>query len=135
MCPKDKKATHNVKPYGTREWRASTRRECPLLWARRWVTLCNAQGVVSSLQGGGGDSDFSEADRDAMEARADFWSAPREKCRHHVMPREQLYVSTEPSFPIPLKYIDVVRQTKTTMDNLEESNIDDLWNIDGHRIL
>ena len=36
--------------------------------------------------------------------------------RHHVVPREQLYVPKESSFPIPLKYIDVVRQTKTYLD-------------------
>ena len=55
--------------------------------------------------------------------------------RHHVMPREHLYLPKESSFPILLKFIDVVRQTKTNLDTLEESSIDDLWNVDGVRIL
>ena len=37
----------------------------------------------------------------------------------------------ERSFPIPLKYIDVVRRTNTTLDELLESRIDDNWNVDG----
>ena len=60
-----------------------------------------------------------------------FWAT----CRHHVMPREQLCVPKESSFPTPSKYIDVVRHTKTNLDNLEESSIDDLWNNDGLGIL
>ena len=43
---RDKKVTHNVTPHATRESRASTRRQYPLLWARRSATLCSAQGVT-----------------------------------------------------------------------------------------
>ena len=39
------------------------------------------------------------------------------------------------SFPIPLKYIDVVRRTNTTLDVLLESRTDDYWNVDGDRML
>ena len=57
---------------------------------------------VDSLQEEGGVADISEADRDAMEAREAFWSMSGDSiCRHHVMPREQLYVPKESSFPIP----------------------------------
>ena len=37
----------------------------------------------------------------------------------------------EDPFPIPLKYIDVVRRTKTTVDVLLDSRIADHWNVDG----
>ena len=39
---------------------------------------------------------------------------------HHVVPREQLYVPIELSFPNTSKYIDVAKQTKTNLDNLGE---------------
>ena len=57
---------------------------------------------VDSLQEEGGVADISEADRDAMEAREDFWSMSGDPVyRHHVTPRGQLYVPKDSSFPIP----------------------------------
>ena len=44
------------------------------------------------------------------------------------MPREE-------SFPFPLKYIDVTRNTHTSLDVLLEKHIDDYWNVDGDREL
>ena len=41
----------------------------------------------------------------------------------------------EESFPIPLKYIDVIRSTHTDLDVAEEKRIDDYWNVDGSRNL
>ena len=38
-------------------------------------------------------------------------------------------------FPRPLKYIDVNRQTKTSIDVLHEATIDDYWNFDGDNSL
>ena len=55
--------------------------------------------------------------------------------RDHFVPREQFYVQRESSFPIALKFIHVARQTKTNLNILEESIIDDRWNSDEHRIL
>ena len=56
--------------------------------------------------------------RDGVKKR--FWSKARDYIfRHHVAPRGQLYVPRESSLSIPLKYIDVNRQTKTNLDNLE----------------
>ena len=40
--------------------------------------------------------------------------------RHHVELRVKLHVPTEESFPIPLKYIDVIRTTDTTSDVMLE---------------
>ena len=53
--------------------------------------------------------------------------------RHHVEPRVKLYSPREESFPIPLKYIDGSRTTHTNLDVMQESRIDDFWNIDGSR--
>ena len=72
-----------------------------------------------SLQEEGGVADFSEADRDAMEVMEDFWSMSGENIyRHNVTPREQLYVPKDSSFPIPSKYIDVVRETKSNVGDV-----------------
>ena len=53
--------------------------------------------------------------------------------RHHVEPRVKLYSPREESFRIPPKYIDVSRTTRTNLDVMQESRIDDYWNIDGSR--
>ena len=73
---------------------------------------------------------------DAGEARNDFWSMSGNFIyRHHVEPRVKLYSPREASFPIPLKYIDVSRTTRTILDVMQERRIDDYWNIDGSRNL
>ena len=50
-------------------------------------------------------------------------------------PRVKLYSPKEESFPTPQKYIDVSRTTQTNLDVLQESRIDDYWNINGARDL
>ena len=55
--------------------------------------------------------------------------------RHQVEPGVKLYWAREESFPIPLKYIDVSRTTRTNLDVKQERRIDDYWNIDGSREL
>ena len=66
----------------------------------------------------------------------DFWSISGDfTYHHHVEPRVKLHTPREESFPIPLKYIDVTRVTHTTLDVLQESRIDDYWDIDGLRDL
>ena len=45
------------------------------------------------------------------------------------------HCAEEESFPIPLRYIDLIRRTRTTLDVLQESRIDDAWNVDGGREL
>ena len=73
---------------------------------------------------------------DAGEAINDFWSMSGNcKNRHHVEPRVKLYSPREESFPIPLKYIDISRTTRTNLDVKQEKCIDDYWNIDGSRDL
>ena len=73
---------------------------------------------------------------DEGEAIKDFWSMSGSFIyRHHVEPRVKLYSPREESFPIPLKYIDVSRTTRTNLDVKQERRIDDYWNIDGSRDL
>ena len=73
---------------------------------------------------------------DAGEAINDFWSMSGNFIyRHHVEPRVKLYSPREESFPIPLKYVDVSRTTRTNLDVMQESRTDDNWNIDGSRDL
>ena len=54
---------------------------------------------------------------------------------HFRLPVKRLTTFGQESFPIPLKYIDVSRTTHTNLDVLQESRIDDNWNIDGSRDL
>ena len=73
---------------------------------------------------------------DASEAINDFRSMSGNYIyRHHVEPRVKLCSPREESFPIPLKYIDVSRTTHTNLDVMQESRIDDYWNIDRSRDL
>ena len=70
------------------------------------------------------------------EAKCDFWSIPEDfSYRHHVEPRVKLFMSRDESFPIPLKYIDVARNTCTSLDVMLEKSMDDYWNVDGDREL
>ena len=66
----------------------------------------------------------------------DFWSMSGNFIyRHHVEPRVKLCSPREESFPLPLKYIDVSRTTRTNLDVMQERRIDDYWNFDGSRDL
>ena len=47
--------------------------------------------------------------------------------RHHSVPRMRLYVPTEADCPVPLDYLDVVRETTTDLDRLDEVKIVDFW--------
>ena len=74
-----------------------------------------------------GESDGSpplDALTDDREARNDFW----------IVITSSLELKKE-IFPIPLRYIDVIRRTHTTLDVLQESQIDDYWNFHCDRNL
>ena len=74
--------------------------------------------------------------KDDAEAGKDFWSIEGDFIyRHHIEPRVQLYVPQEETFLILLKHIDVTRVTCTNLDVLQESRIDDYWNVDVDRSL
>ena len=55
------------------------------------------------------------------------------KNRNHVAPRTKLFVPKD-DFPIPRNYIDVQRQTNTSLDVLHEATIGDYWNMDGDKV-
>ena len=77
-----------------------------------------------------------DSTQDDAEAENDFKSIAGDFIyRHHVEPRVELYMPKEESFPIPLKYIDVDRNTSVSLDVTLETNIDDYWNVDGDRDL
>ena len=74
-------------------------------------------------------SQTADTKKDA-EACNDFWSIEGDVTkRHHVEHRVQLCVSKEETFPISLKSIDVTSTTLTHLDVLQESRIDDHWNV------
>ena len=52
--------------------------------------------------------------------------------RHHIESGVQVFVPEE-TFPIPLKYIDVMRSTHTDLDVIQEKRINDYWNVDENR--
>ena len=58
-----------------------------------------------------------DSTRDDAEAENDFWSIAGDFIyRHHVESRAKLHVPREESFPIQLKYTDVTRTTRTSLD-------------------
>ena len=71
----------------------------------------------------------SEASRPINEADPDYWTVSGDMLtRHHVRERTQLYQPSElDGCPIPLKYIDVTRETRTSLDVAEEAQIRDIW--------
>ena len=63
-------------------------------------------------------SQQDDSTRDDTEAKYDFWPITGDFIyRHHVEPRVKLYVPKEESFSIPVKYIDVSRHTRTSLDD------------------
>ena len=94
------------------------------------------QDILGDSEGSSPTTHFQDSFPDAGEARDDFWPISGDfMFRHHVEPRVKLYTPKEESFPIPLIFFDVTRVTHTTLDVLQESRIDDYWDIDGARDL
>ena len=95
------------------------------------------RGEEQDILRGESEGSSSTSRRDSSwydgEAKDDFWSISGIFYRHHVEPRVKLYVLTEGSFPIPLKYIEVTRTADTTFDVMSEKHMDDYWNVDGDR--
>ena len=98
---------------------------------RRGVTLCNAQGVtlcekkaelltflklIATLWKQG-----KVSGRCLVKFFVITTQHPENSCRYRKSHHSQ--------------FLEVVRQTKTNLDNSEESILEDLWNIDEHNIL
>ena len=81
----------------------------------RGVTLCSAQGVTLRKQW----ADLADVSDATMEVREDPWTMSDEFIyRHRDVAREPLQLPKELSLTTPSKYLQVVRQTIT---NLEET--------------
>ena len=115
-------------PGGDQELRTSTLiRERPIRGESHVDFLGESEGSLPQPQ---------DSLPDACEAINDFWSMSGNFIyRHHVELRVKLDSPREESIPVPLKYIDVSRTTHTNLDVMQESRIDDYWNIDGSRDL
>ena len=75
-----------------------------------------------------------DSTRDDEEAENDFWTFTGEFIyRRHFVPRVKLYMPPEETYLVPLKYIDVTRNTRTSLDVLLEKSIGDFSNVDGDR--
>ena len=55
-------------------------------------------------------------------------------CRHHVIPRDEVFVPKESPFPIPLTHVDATGQKQTNFDVLKETCLDNAWNVDKDRV-
>ena len=75
----------------------------------------------------------SDEEEQQEEEDKDFWSFNGEVliC-HHIRPRSTLFVPTDETCPIPIKWIDVMRYTTTDLENDKEKRILDCWNIKGN---
>ena len=73
---------------------------------------------------------------DAGEAVNDFWSCQETSHTAITFNPESNFTRREKNHsPIPLKHIDVSRTTRTNLDVMQESLIDEYWNVDGSRDL
>ena len=58
----------------------------------------------------------------------DFWTVNSSFItRHHKRPRFEKYVPTEGDCPMPLKWLDVMRFTSTSLPEAGMRSIDDYW--------
>ena len=99
--------------------------------------VCKAGGDFrQSCQQKSSEEGEARDSRPDVEARQDFWSifVGDYICRNHVAPTTKLFVP-EDDFPILLNHVDIQRQTKTSIDVLQEATIDDNWNTDGDKSL
>ena len=89
--------------------------------------------LTDNLQGESDGSQTLDTMTDDREARNDFWSVEGNHIyRRHVEPRVKLHVPKDEKILIPLRCIDGVRTTHTTLDVLQEGRMDDHWNIDAN---
>ena len=72
---------------------------------------------------------------DAGEAINDFWSMSGNFIYAITLNPESNFTRREKNLSLFMKYIDVSRTTHTNLDVMQESRIDDYWNIDGPRDL
>lgn len=76
-----------------------------------------------------------EENEEANESK-DAWATQGSFiCRNHQSSRNCSCARKEENFPIPLKYIEVMRQVKTSIGTVAECTISDQWTRDGQSSL
>jgi len=84
----------------------------------------------------GQPSDSGNAEHPDIVAEADTWIMSGDTViRKHDTPRTTLFVPQEADCPIPLKYIDILRTTETSISERAEAEIRDFWTAAGARTL
>ena len=64
------------------------------------------------------------------ESTQDYWTMQGDLLiRHHRQLRSEMFVPTDDNTPIPVKYLDVMRQTKTSLESPSEKIISDYWTV------
>ena len=72
----------------------------------------------------------SEVRPEPQQSAEDYWTLQGDMLiRHHRRQRLSLFVPDDQNLPIPLKYIDVTRQTETSLESPSEKFINDYWNV------
>ena len=73
------------------------------------------------------DSEIEDGDQQECSTK-DSWPLSGDLIyRHREEPRLKLYGPVNETFPIPFKYVDVMRQTHTNVDHVSENVINDNW--------
>ena len=87
-----------------------------------------------------GDTTIEQDDREDViksfmeEKGKHLWSMSGDFiCRHHEAHRAKLYVPQKTTFPNPSKHVDVMRQTRRSIDNESEHTLKDFWNEEVRR--
>ncbi len=64
--------------------------------------------------------------------QTDFWSMPNNDMiiRTHVTPRTSLFVPTSENCPVPIEWLDIIRETHTDLDHPKLQQIEDYWTVD-----
>ena len=74
------------------------------------------------------EKEEKQKQRDIQMRGEDFWTVNSSFItRHHKRPRFEKYVPTERDSPIPLKWLDVMRFTSTSLPEAGMRSIDDYW--------
>ena len=77
---------------------------------------------------------FNPDDREDIElpGQSDYWTMPNydRLIRWHVNPRTELFIPTEDHCPIPLEWLDTMRDTYTDLGHGDLRQIEDYWTED-----
>ena len=79
--------------------------------------------------------EFSDAESESVEALPpedkDYWTLVEDNLvRHHVTPRNKMFVPSQEDCPVPLDYLDISRCTRSDLESKKEKEIFDLWTED-----